>query len=102
MPQPHSIGNYTRTAGYVDRLPKDAMPADLPVQAPIKYRLVINLKAAKALGLGASASLLAHAMSCSSDDALCGRNCTLQSNSLSSTLAVFDRANTPLFRAFPM
>ena len=54
MPQPHSIGNYTRTAGYVDRLPKDAMPADLPVQAPIKYRLVINPRAAKALDLSVS------------------------------------------------
>ena len=55
MPQPHSLKNYTRTAGYIDRLLKDAMPADLPVQAPIKYRLVINLKAAKAPDLSVSA-----------------------------------------------
>jgi putative ABC transport system substrate-binding protein len=55
---PDTVDTVARAAGYVDRILRGEKPAELPVQAPTKYELVINLKTAKALGLTVPDKLL--------------------------------------------
>jgi putative ABC transport system substrate-binding protein len=58
---PNFDDQYRRAAAYVDRILRGEIPADLPVQAPSKYELVINLETTKALGLNVPPTLLARA-----------------------------------------
>ena len=58
---PNLVEQFRRAAGYVDRTLKGEKAADLPVQAPTKYELVMNLRTAKALGINVPPTLLARA-----------------------------------------
>jgi putative tryptophan/tyrosine transport system substrate-binding protein len=58
---PNRVDNWHRAATYVDRILRGAKPGDLPVQFPVKYEMVVNLKTAKALGLAVPQSILLRA-----------------------------------------
>ena len=58
---PDFVDQYRQAAGYVDRVLKGEKPAEMPVQAPTKYEIVINLKTTKSLGLNVPSAVLARA-----------------------------------------